>query len=142
LPTLRKRALFASKVRYLAKIDPRKLRFDLQTCLNNIFSEVEFRGSYSPADVWTAFDREEDKAKMLEMLANSKTVFESLWRGIGLKDATETFGEVSSQPFDENGISLLDKGLEELAKMNSNFLKMAVARTDVLIQQELVNPNR
>ena len=133
---------FASKVRYLAKIDPRKLRFDLQTCLNNIFSEVEFRGSYSPADVWTAFESEEDKAQMLEMIANSKGVFETIWRSVGFSDVSDTFGEVAPQPFDERDIALLDKGLAELAKMNSNFLKMAVVRADVLIQQELSNPSR
>ena len=47
---------FTSRVAALSRLDPRKLRFDLQTCLNNIFSEAEFRGTFSPADIWTAFE--------------------------------------------------------------------------------------
>src|SRR4029077_9879752 len=45
---------FVSNLQMLAVVDPWKLRFDLQTCFNNIFMEAEFRGNYSPADVWTA----------------------------------------------------------------------------------------
>jgi hypothetical protein len=133
---------FAAKVRFLAKIEPQKLRLDLQTCLNNIFSEAEFRGSYSPADVWTAFDSEDDKSRMLEMIAGSRSVFDKLWRGIGLNGDAETFGEVSPQPFTEAELADLDAGLAELAAMNRDFLKMAVARADVLIQQELGGTGR
>ena len=35
---------FASNVRRLAQLDARKLRFDLQTCFNNIFLEADFGG--------------------------------------------------------------------------------------------------
>lgn len=128
---------FASRVRDLARIDPRKLRADLQTCLNNIFSEAEFRGSYSPADVWTVFDKDDEKARMLDMISTSKAVFDDLWRGIGFEDVSDTFGDVSTEPFGEKDIALLDKQITALARMNADFLKMAVERADVLIQQEL-----
>jgi len=47
---------FAANVRRLARLNARKLRFDLQTCFNNIFLEAEFRGNFSPEDVVNAFE--------------------------------------------------------------------------------------
>jgi hypothetical protein len=132
---------FASIVRESAQIDPLKLRFDLQTSLNNIFSEAEFRGSYSPGDVLTAFDSKEDQAKMADMIEKSKITFANLWRGIGFSDPMETFGDVSSQPFVAEDVALLDNGLAELSRMNGDFLKMAVVRADALIQKELGDSN-
>ena len=128
---------FISKIRILAKIDPRKLRLDLQTCFNNIFIEGEFRGIYSSADVWDAFESNTDKDKILTMIQDFENTYRKIWKGIGFTDVTETFGEVSNQPFSEQDLALLDAGLRELEEMNRDFLDIAFARASVLIRKEL-----
>jgi TIR domain len=128
---------FISKVKILASIDPRKLRLDLQTCFNNIFIEGEFRGIYSPADMWDAFESNSDKSKILDMIETFDRTYRSIWRGLGFMDVTETFGEVSNQRFSDQDLSLLDTGLRELGEMNRDFLDIAVARAGVLIRKEL-----
>ena len=128
---------FISKIRILARIDPRKLRLDLQTCFNNIFIEGEFRGIYSSADVWDAFESNTDKDKILTMIQDFENTYRKIWKGIGFTDVTETFGEVSNQPFSEQDLALLDAGLRELEEMNRDFLDIAFARASVLIRKEL-----
>ena len=128
---------FISKIRILAGIEPRKLRRDLQTCFNNIFIEGEFRGIYSPADMWDAFESSEDRAKILGMIEKFDHTYRKIWKGIGFIDVTETFGEVSNQPFSDQDLASLDAGLRELEEMNKNFLEIAVARAEILIQKEL-----
>lgn len=128
---------FASRISPLARLDPRKLRFDLQTCLNNIFSEAEFRGTFSVADVWTAFDDPGDKERILQMISSSGDVFGKLWQSIGFSNPTETFGEVSSKPFNQADELLLEKGLTELRQMNSDFLEMATVRLQNLVRREI-----
>jgi hypothetical protein len=49
----------------------------------------------------------------------------------------ETFGEVSEAPMSTEDLSLLESGLQELKRLNRDFLTMAVARAKVLIQKEL-----
>jgi hypothetical protein len=128
---------FTPKVRILASIDPRKLRLDLQTCFNNIFIEGEFRGIYSPADVWDAFESSADKSKILDMIEKFDRTYRNIWKGLGFMDVTETFGEVSNQHFSAQDLTLLDTGLRELEEMNRDFLDIAVARAGVLIRKEL-----
>ena len=60
---------FVSSVRTEAKISSSKLRFDLQTCFNNVFLEAEFRGHFAPKDLVNAFERPADKAKVLAIMA-------------------------------------------------------------------------
>jgi hypothetical protein len=128
---------FTSRVAALSRLDPRKLRFDLQTCLNNIFSEAEFRGTFSPADIWTAFENPRDKDSILKMIGDSRDTFRKLWQSIGFNDPMETFGEVSSQPFSKADEILLETGLGELQQMNSDFLQMAAVRLQALIEREV-----
>jgi hypothetical protein len=128
---------FTSKVSTLSRLDPRKLRFDLQTCLNNIFSEAEFRGTYSPADIWTAFENQQDKDKMLKMINESHDTFRKFWQSIGFNNPMETFGEVSDKPFANEDEILLDTGLAELRQMNEDFLNMAALRLQALIRREV-----
>ena len=128
---------FTSKVGLLSRLDPRKLRFDLQTCLNNIFSEAEFRGTFSPADIWTAFESPQDKDKFLKMISDSGDAFGKLWQSIGFDNPMETFGDVSNEPFAKADEILLETGLAELQQMNSDFLEMAAVRLQALIQREL-----
>ena len=128
---------FNSKISILASIDPRKLRLDLQTCFNNIFIEGEFRGIYSPADVWDAFESNADKSKILTMIEEFDKTYRKIWKGVGFIDATETFGEVSKEPLSDQDLALLDSGLRELEKMNRDFLDIAIARAEVLIRREL-----
>jgi hypothetical protein len=128
---------FTSKIGPLSRLNARKLRFDLQTCLNNIFSEAEFRGTYSPADIWTAFESPEDKDKFLNMGSAAVDAFDKLWQGIGFPNPTETFGEVSNQPFAQADEILLETGLSELQQMNRDFLEMAAVRLQALIRREL-----
>ena len=45
---------FSSNVQTLARLSSQKLRFDLQTCFNNIFHEADLRGNYSPEDLLDA----------------------------------------------------------------------------------------
>jgi hypothetical protein len=125
-----------SNVRELAD-DARKLRFDLQTCFNNIFIEAEFRGNYSPQDVLRALESNEDKAKMRVMIKEWEKVYKQMWQSMGFDDVMETFTEVSDQPFTEQDIASLEAGMARLEKMNSEFLEMAGVRVTALIHREL-----
>jgi TIR domain len=125
-----------SNIERLAR-DPRRLRLDLQTCLNNIFIEAEFRGIFSENDVWSAFESSADKSKIDAMIKNWKPLYSKIWQSLGFKNLIETFGEVSDQSFTDQDIASLGAGLQELEKMNSDFLDMAVARTEVLVGREL-----
>jgi hypothetical protein len=119
----------------LAKRDPFKLRKDLQTNLNNVFVEFEFRGSFSPENLLEAF-KSEDKTELNEMGEKWPEIYRKIWQSIGL-NAIETFEEVSKETMKEEDVALLKSKLEELAEMNSNFLRMAVARLKVLIDLEV-----
>lgn len=101
---------FASSVRTLARLNSYKLRFYLQTCLNNIFSEAEFRGYYSQEDLLNAFDSDADKDNLMDIFDEfNKQTLPKLWQGIGFLDAAETFGEVSSeQSMTDRDLSLLE----------------------------------
>jgi len=128
--------VLGSNIELLA-LSPRKLRFDLQTCLNNIFIEAEFRGNFSPNDVWSAFESDVDRSKIDAMIKDWPPLYSKIWQSLGFNDVTETFGEVSDQPFTREDIISLGAALHELEKMNSDFLDMAVARAEVLIGKEL-----
>jgi len=125
-----------SNVRILAG-NARKLRVDLQTCFNNIFIEAEFRGNFSPTDVWSAFESTTDKRKILSMIEEWSQIYAEIWRSIGFTDLKETFSEVSDQPFAAQDIVSLEVGMRKLEKMNSDFLDMAIVRAKVLVQREL-----
>jgi hypothetical protein len=116
---------------------PESCRFDLQTCLNNIFIEAEFRGNFSSDDVWSAFESSADRSKIDGIINDWKPLYAKIWRSLGFNDVAETFGEISDQPFTEQDIASLGSGLRELAQMNSDFLDMAVARAEVLVGREL-----
>jgi hypothetical protein len=131
---------FSSKVRILASDDARKLRIDLQTCFNNIFSEAEFRGCYSLSDVWEAFEDQSVQSAFLKINNDFLDLYPKIWRSIGFADEKETFGEVSSQPFSEEDLNLLEIALQKLRTINSAFLDMAVGRAAVLIREELEIP--
>ncbi|HEY8650787.1 MAG TPA: TIR domain-containing protein [Chthoniobacterales bacterium] len=125
-----------SNLRILAT-NARKLRYDLQTCFNNIFIEAEFRGNFSPDDVWCAFETRADQSKFQTMIEEWGHTYAKIWRGIGFEDVTKRFSEVSEEPFSDQEIALLEAGMRELEKMNSDFLDMAVSRSEVLVQREL-----
>ena len=128
--------VLTSSIEMLAR-NPKKLRFDLQTCLNNIFMEAEFRGNFSEEDVWGAFEIDADRSKIDAIIKDWKPLYAKIWRSLGFKDVTETFGEVSDEPFTNEDITSLSDGLHELEKMNGDFLNMAVARAEGLIGKEL-----
>ena len=127
---------FSSNIRRLARLNSRKLRFDLQTCLNNIFLEAEFRGNFSPEDLVDAFEGE-DKEKLLDIIDLWNETYPKIWRAMGFLDVMETFGEVSKEPMSAEDQCLLQSGLQKLEGLNRDFLAMAVARAEVLIQNEL-----
>jgi hypothetical protein len=114
-----------------------KLRFDLQTCFNNIFIEAEFRGNVQPADVWSAFETDADVSKIGKMLKDWEKLYPKIWKGIGFDDVRETYREVSAESFSDEHITLLADGMRELKEMNRDFLDMAVARAKDLIGREL-----
>jgi hypothetical protein len=126
-----------SNVGILARINARKLRFDLQTCFNNIFIEAEFRGNFSPSDVWSAFETEADKNKFEKMIREWDGLYQKIWKGIGFGDVRETYSEVSTEPFSDEDITSLADRMRELEEMNRDFLDMAVVRAKFLIHQEL-----
>jgi hypothetical protein len=126
-----------SDVQILADIDARKLRFDLQTCFNNIFMEAEFRGNFSPSDVWAAFETDADKNKFKKMIKEWDELYPKIWKSIGFSDVRETYGEVSAQPFSDEDIRSLADGMRELEEMNRDFLDMAAARAKCLIHEDL-----
>jgi hypothetical protein len=126
-----------SNVRILARMNAWKLRVDLQTCLNNIFIEAEFRGNFSPSDVWSAFECSADKEKIEAMIEEWGQLYAEIWQSIGFMDVKETFGEVSVQPFSAQDINLLDAGMRKLEEMNRDFLDRAVVRLKVLVHGEL-----
>jgi hypothetical protein len=128
--------VLSSNIQLLAR-NPKKLRFDLQTCFNNIFMEAEFRGNFSEGDVWGAFESSTDRSKIDAMIKDWNPLYANIWRSLGFKDVTETFGAVSDQAFTNEDLTSLAAGLRELEKMNSDFLGMAVARAEVLIGKEL-----
>jgi hypothetical protein len=127
---------FSLKIRTLARLNSQKLRFDLQTCFNNIFLEAEFRGNFSPEDLLDAFEGA-DKEKLLDVIDNWKETYPKIWRGMGFSDVMETFGEVSKEPMSAEDQCLLQSGLQKLESLNRDFLAVAVARVHVLIQSEL-----
>ncbi len=126
----------SSDVRTLARLDSRKLRFDLQTCFNNIFLEAEFRGNFSTADLLNAFQGA-DKEKLLYIIDKWNETYPRIWQSIGFLDVTETFGEVSKETMTDHDLSLLQSELQELERLNRDFLTMSVARAELLIQNEL-----
>jgi hypothetical protein len=126
-----------SNVRILSDINARKLRFDLQTCFNNIFIEAEFRGNFSPSDVWAAFETDADKNKFENMIKDWDKLYQKIWKSIGFSHVRETYGEVSAQAFSNEDIRSLVDGMRELEKMNRDFLDMAVARAKSLVHEEL-----
>jgi hypothetical protein len=115
----------------------RKLRFDLQTCFNNIFIEAEFRGYFSPEDLLNAFESAEDQENVDAIMEQFNRIYPDIWKGIGFPNATETFGEVSDQPMTEDELALLEAGLHELKELNHQFLEIAPPRADFLIKREL-----
>jgi TIR domain len=127
---------FASDIRTQARLDPRKLRSDLQTCFNNIFLEAGFRGNFSKKDLADAFDAP-DKKRLLNIMDEWEEACPTFWRGIGFTDMKETFGKVSAERMTEEDISLLESALQEIETLNRDFLAMAVARGELLIQNEL-----
>ncbi len=127
---------FASDVRTQARLDPRKLRTDLQTCFNNIFLEAGFRGNFSKKDLADAFDAPE-KEGLLNIMEKWEENCPKFWRGIGFTDVKETFGQVSAERMTDEDISLLESALQEIESLNRDFLAMAVARGQLLIQNEL-----
>ena len=127
---------FASDVRRLARDDAYKLRDDLQTCLNNVFLEAGFRGNFSTADLLNAFEGP-DKDRLMDIVEKWRETYPKIWRGIGFADTTETFGEVSKGPMTPEDVSLLESALQELKKLNRDFLSMAAARGELMIQSEL-----
>jgi hypothetical protein len=129
-----------SNVRELAD-DPRKLRFDLQICFNNVFVEAEFRGNFSPQDVIGAFEPGSDRAKIRTMIKEWDGGYRNIWKSIGFDDPRETFSEVSDQPFANQDISSLESEMRQLERMNSDFLEMATGRAAILIQRELGTRN-
>jgi hypothetical protein len=133
---------FAKNVRELAKRDARKLRFDLQTCLNNVFFEAEFRGHFSLDDVLRSFQDEEDKTedektRYIKIRDKFEQARPKIWRAIGFFDVKETSGEVSNQPMSDTDLSLLESALKDFEEVNRDFLDLAIARAQVLIQREL-----
>jgi hypothetical protein len=121
----------------LARISAWKLRFDLQTCFNNIFIEAEFRGNFSPGDVLNAFESIADKDKIEAIIKEWEELYPKIWCAIGFPDVTETFSEVLSQPFSAEDIVSLNTAMRKLEEMNGEFLDMAVQRAKVLIHEEL-----
>jgi hypothetical protein len=128
--------VYDSTVRIQARSDPHKLRSDLQICLNNIFLEAEFRGRFSKEELLNAFETTDQKA-ILDMHDKWNESYPKIWRGIGFSDVNENFGEVSGEPMREEDLSLLEAGLKGVEKVNRDFLAMAVARGELLIQNEL-----
>ena len=59
--------------------------------------------------------------------------YPKFWRGIGFTDMKETFGEVSAERMTDEDISLLESALQEIERLNRDFLAMAVARGQLLI---------
>jgi len=121
----------------LAKLDARKLRFDLQTCFNNIFLEAEFRGSYSSGDVLSAFETREQKTKMLAIVEQFDRIYPDIWRSLGFPNASATFGEVSDEPFADGDLALLRESVCALRQLNSDFLAIAMPRAQSLIFDEI-----
>ena len=128
--------VYDSTVRILARSNPHKLRSDLQISLNNIFLEAEFRGKFSKEDLLNAFEATDQKA-ILDIYDKWNESYPKIWRGIGFSDVNENFGEVSEGPMRDEDLSLLEAGLQGVEKVNRDFLAMAVARGELLIQNEL-----
>jgi hypothetical protein len=120
---------------HLLARNARKLRFDLQTCFNNIFIEADYRGNFSETDLWRAFEGGVDRQKLEAMMTEWDDIYDKIWHALGIDK--ETFSEVSAQPFKDEDICSLQAGMRRLEVMNRDFLDVAVARAKVLVQEEL-----
>jgi hypothetical protein len=120
--------------------DPYKLRGDLQTCFNNVFLEAGYRGNFSKGDLLDAFEGQ-DREKLEDIMKRWDGTYPKIWSGIGFKDMKEemTFEEVSEEPMTPEDLSLLESALQEVERLNRDFLAMAVARGELLIRSELRN---
>lgn len=127
---------FLGQVAPLAAFDARKLRFDLQTCLNNIFTEAEYRGVYSAQDIYKSFDQIADQTAIVGMATTFPPLYARLWRAIGFADPGCTFGEVSAAPLSPEDIAALEGALRDLEAMNRQFLEIAARRTRDLVEEE------
>jgi hypothetical protein len=130
---------FVTKVRTLAQRNPRRLRTNLQTCFNNVILEAGFRGNFSEEDLVDVFD-ESDKGRILKILEDWQDTYQRFWLSIGFPDVNETYGEVSAERMTDEEICLLETALQEIEGMNRDFLSVALARAQLLIQQELSGP--
>jgi TIR domain len=128
---------FFGKTAALAKFDAEKLRFDLQTCLNNVFQEAEFRGLYSERDIYESFEKPEDKQWIEKIAEDFKPVYRSIWKSIGFPDTDHTFGKISAAPFSPSDMRALQAGLKELREMNQEFLRKGLSRVQQLVDAEL-----
>ena len=128
--------VYDTTVQIRARSDPYKLRSDLQICLNNIFLEAEFRGKFSKDDLLNAFEAT-DQNELIGIYEKWDESYSKIWRGIGFSDVNENFGEVSGEPMRKEDLSVLEDGLKGVEKVNRDFLAMAVARGESLIQREL-----
>jgi hypothetical protein len=127
---------FIPKVRSLARSNPRRLRTNLKTCFNNVILEAGFRGNFSEDDLVDAFD-DPDRGRVQKILEEWQDTYQRFWLSIGFPDVNETYGEVSAEPMTDENICLLETALREIESMNRDFLSMAVARAQSLIQKEL-----
>jgi hypothetical protein len=125
--------LITSDVRTQARLDSRKLRSDLQTCFNNVFLEAGFRKNFSKADLVDAFEAP-DRERLLNIMEKWDETYPKIWSGIGFADMKETFGEVSAERMNEEDMILLESALQEIGRLNRDFLAMAAARGQLLIQ--------
>jgi hypothetical protein len=71
---------FASDVRAPARVDARKLPFDLQACFNNVFLEADLRRYFSERDVLNAFENEADKKKVPDIMTKWKKTYPKIWQ--------------------------------------------------------------
>ena len=74
---------------------------------------------------------------MLDIIDKWNKTYPKIWQGMGFLDVTETFGEVSKEPMTEHDLSLLQSEIQEVEKLNCDFLTMAFARAELLVQNEL-----
>ena len=104
------------------------------------FSRRDFAEVSQKGDLLDAFEGQ-DREKLADIMKKWDENYPKIWSGIGFKDMKEetTFEEVSGEPMSPEDLTLLECVLQEVERLNRDFLAMAVARGELLIRSELRN---
>jgi tetratricopeptide (TPR) repeat protein len=129
---------FARNIKELSQ-DSYTLRKDIQTCLNNIFIEAEFRQTYKPEDLIDSFEGSE-RIEIRSMIDDSRSAIRRLWSSLGFESSPVSFDEVSDILMTPAEIKDCSESLSVLDGLNARFLRKVWLQAGILIERDLEEP--